>query len=162
MEAIQGSGSGAGSTRRAGLSGEEISGIITAEVAKEIREETPELFKMVKTPMIHFFDDRYAALSEVVVVASTVVVVAVRTRGERYFQHRGFDNMKSPEFDGVSNPIVAMRRLSDVEGCFFMCSCPDDHKVRCALNLLRLGVKDWWRVVIGAYTLEQRVAVSWE
>ena len=53
-----------------------------------------------------------------------------------------------------------MRWLSDVEGCFFTCSCPADHRVRCALNLLRLGVKDWWRLTTGSYFDAQRAAVS--
>ena len=49
-----------------------------------------------------------------------------------------------------------------MDGSFFTCSCSDDQKFKCALNPLRLGAKDWWRLVTGAYTLEQRVMVSWE
>lgn len=43
-----------------------------------------------------------------------------------------------------------------------MCSCPTDQRVRCALNLLRSGEKDWWRLVTGSYTEEQRVAITWD
>ncbi|CAH1445284.1 unnamed protein product [Lactuca virosa] len=55
-----------------------------------------------------------------------------------------------------------MRWISDVEGCFFTCSCPAEQKVRCALNLLRSGAKDWWRLATGSYTDDQRAAVTWE
>ena len=48
--------------------------------------------------------------------------------------------MKPPKFDGVKEPIVAMRWLCDVEVCFFTCSFADDQKVECALNLLQLGL----------------------
>ena len=70
--------------------------------------------------------------------------------------------MKPPTFDGIQNLIVAMRWLSDVEGCFFTCSCPVDQKVRCALNLLSSREKDWWRFMIGSYTDDQRAEVTWE
>jgi len=55
-----------------------------------------------------------------------------------------------------------MRWLSDVEGCFFTCSCPADQRVRCALNLLRLGAKDWWRLTTRSFSDAQRAAVSWD
>nr|KAJ0210028.1 hypothetical protein LSAT_V11C400157280 [Lactuca sativa] len=58
--------------------------------------------------------------------------------------------------------IVAIRWLSDVEGCFFTCSCPADQRVRCALNLLRLGAKDWWSLTTGSYSDAQRATVTWD
>ena len=70
--------------------------------------------------------------------------------------------MKPPTFDGTQDTIRAIRWLSDVEGCFFTCSCPADQKVRCAQNLLRLGAKDWWRLTTGSYSDDQRAAITWE
>ena len=118
MVTIEGLGFGFGSSRRAGLSEEEICGIIVADSGEAIREVTPELFGMVKDAMIELFDDRYAALSEVVVAVATMAVATFGARGERYFQYRDFDNTKPLEFYGVSDPIEAMRWFSDVEGCF--------------------------------------------
>ena len=97
----------------------------------------------IKTTIIELFDDCYVALSEVIVVAATAAVVFVGVRGERAFRYQDFDNTKPLEFDGVKDLIVALRWLYDVEGCFFTCSCVDDQKVKCALNLLRLWAKDW-------------------
>ena len=105
MGTIKGSGLGTHSSGRVGLSEEEIRGFIAAEAAEEIREATPELFRMVKAALIELFDDRYAALSEVVVVVVTIVAIAtIRARGERSFQYWDFDNMKPPEFYGGLGP----------------------------------------------------------
>ena len=60
------------------------------------------------------------------------------------------------------DPIVAMRWSSNVDGCFFTSSCPNDQKFQCTLNLLLMGTKDWWNLVNNSYTLEQRAAVTWE
>ena len=55
-----------------------------------------------------------------------------------------------------------MRWLSDMEGCFSTSLCPADQRVGCALNLLRLGAKDWWRLTTRSFSDAQRVAVSWD
>ena len=122
------------------------------------------MFGSIKTVMVEYFDERYAALAETAAAAATSAVTAAGVGGGagRAFQYRDFDNTKPPTFDGTQDAIRAMRWLSDVEGCFFTCSCPADQKVRCALNLLRLGAKDWWRLTTGSYTDDQRAAVTWE
>ena len=71
--------------------------------------------------MVEYIDECYAALSETVAAAATTGVVAAGVGSGRDFQYRDFDNTKPPTFDGVQDPIVAMRWLSDVEGCFFTC-----------------------------------------
>ena len=70
--------------------------------------------------------------------------------------------MKPPYFDGFQDPIIAIRLLSDVEGCCFTCSCPANQNVRCALNLLRSGVKEWWRLATSSFSSKKRATVSWE
>ena len=92
--------------------------------------------------MMDFFDDKYVALSETAVAAATAVVTATRIGAGRVFQYRDFDNMMPPNFDGVQHPIIAIRWMYVVEGCFFTCSFLADPKVRCALNLLGSGAKD--------------------
>ena len=170
-----GSGSGAGGGGQGGSAPPEVIGqmstdeldarireILHDEVVALFRAELPELFGSIKTTMVEYFDERYAALTETAAAVATAAVAAAGGGDGRGFQYRDFDNTKPPTFDGVQDPIVAMRWLSDVEGCFFTCSCPADQRVRCALNLLRLRAKDWWRLTTGSYSDAQRAAVSWD
>ncbi|XP_042757760.2 uncharacterized protein LOC122197614 isoform X2 [Lactuca sativa] len=55
-----------------------------------------------------------------------------------------------------------MRWISDIEGCFYTCSCPEHLRVRFALNQLRLGAKDWWKFVTTHYSSEELAAMTWE
>lgn len=86
--------------------------------------------------MIALFDERY------VVVTSTVVVV-VTSSIKRKMPYQEFNKIKPPEFDGVRDPILAMKWMSYVEGFFYTCACPKNLKFRYTKNLLRLGEKDW-------------------
>ena len=52
--------------------------------------------------------------------------------------------------------------ISDVEGFFYTCSCLKNLKVRFALNLFCLGVKDWWKFMTIEYSLVEHSAVTWE
>nr|KAJ0203488.1 hypothetical protein LSAT_V11C500244810 [Lactuca sativa] len=126
--------------------------ILHDEVGVAFRAQLPEMFGSIKTAMVEYFDERYAALAETTATAATSVVSATWGGVGRGFQYRDFYNTKPLTFDGIQDPIKAMRWISDVEGCFFTCSCPADQKVRCALNLLRSGAKDWWRLATGSYT----------
>ena len=136
-----------------------IRDILHDEVAAMFRAELSELFGSIKTAMVEYFDERYADLAETVAAAAAAVVAAEGGGAGQGFQYWDFDNTKPPTFDGVQDPIVPMTSLSDVEGCFFMCSCPADQMVRCALNLLRLKAKDWWRLTTGSYSDAQRAAL---
>ena len=77
------------------------------------------MFGSIKTYMVEYFGKQYAALSE-------TTVDATRIGARRAFQYRDFDNTKLPIFNGVQDPIISMRWLSDIEGCFFTCSFPTD------------------------------------
>ena len=57
---------------------EEIRRIIQEEVAAAIRAEIPEMFGSIKTTLIETFDEKYAALSEAVVVAATAAIAETR------------------------------------------------------------------------------------
>ena len=139
LEAGSGSGSGSGDGDQDGSVPPEVIGqmstdeldarirdILHDEVTAMFRAELPELFGSIKTAMVEYFDERYAALAETAAAAATTAVAAAGGGAGRGFQYRDFDNTKPPTFDGVQDPIVAMRWLSDVEGCFFTCSCPAD------------------------------------
>ena len=113
--------------------------MIHDEVVAAIRAEIPEMFGSIKTTLIETFDERYAALSD---AAATASVAATRPQGGDALLYREFSNTKPPEFDGTQDPIATMRWISDIEGCFYTCSCPTHLRVRFTLNHLRLGTKD--------------------
>ena len=75
---------------------------------------------------------------------------------------REFSNTKPPKLDGTQDPITAMRWVSDIEGCFYTCSCLKHLRVRFALNQLRLGAKDWWKFVTTHYSSAELAAVTRE
>ena len=55
-----------------------------------------------------------------------------------------------------------MRWISDIEECFYTCSCPEHLRVQFVLNQLRLGAKDWWKFVTASYTSAELTAVTSE
>ncbi|XP_023736154.1 uncharacterized protein LOC111884055 [Lactuca sativa] len=65
--------------------------------------------------MVEYFNDQYAALTEVAVAASTTTIVAARVRGERALQYQEFNNTKPPVFNGVQDPIIAMSTLVELQ-----------------------------------------------
>ena len=103
--------------------GAKVRKILRDEVAALLRAELPELFGSIKTAMIEYFDERYAALAETAAAAVTAAVATAKRGASRGFQYRDFYYTKPPTFDGVQDPIVAMRWLSDVEGCFSTSLC---------------------------------------
>mgnify|MGYP001548718039 CR=1 FL=1 len=136
--------------------------MIHDEVAAAIRAEIPEMFRSIKTMLIETFDERYAGLTDVAVVAETAVVATARPQGGDSLLYREFSNTKPPEFDGTQDLIVVMRWISDIEGCFYTWLCPEHLRVRFALNQLRLGAKDWWKFVTAHLTSAKISAVTWE
>ena len=61
------------------------------------------MFGSIKTAMVEYFDERYAALADTVAAAATSAVTATRVGGGagRAFQLLDFDNTKPPTFDGT-------------------------------------------------------------
>ena len=55
--------------------------MIHDEVAAAIRAEIPEMFESIKTTLIETFDERYAALTDAAVAATTAVVAAAMPQG---------------------------------------------------------------------------------
>ena len=49
-----------------------------------------------------------------------------------------------------------------MEVYFFTWSCPEDQKVRCTLNLLHIGAKDWWKLVTGSYSPLEMTTMNWD
>ena len=145
-----------------GVSDEEIRKLIHEEVAAAIRAEIPEMFKSIKTKLIETFDERYAAHTDAAVAATTTAVGAARPQGGDALLYWEFSNTKPPEFDGTQDLIAAMRWISDIDGCFYTCSCPEHLRVQIALNQLRLGAKDWWKFVTADFTPAELTAVTWE
>ena len=59
--------------------------ILRDEVAALFRAELPELFGSIKTAMIEYFDERYAALAETATAAVTAAVATAKGRPSRGF-----------------------------------------------------------------------------
>ena len=69
------------------------------------------MFGSIKTTMVEYFDERYAALAETAAAAATSAVTAAGIGGGgagRAFQYQDFDNTKPPTFDGTQDAIRAM------------------------------------------------------
>ena len=124
--------------------------ILHDKVVILFRAQLPKVFGYVKTAMVEYFDERYATIAETPSATASTPMAATSSGAGRAFLYRDFDNTKPQTFNGVQDPIIAIMWLSDIEGCVFMYSCPANQKVRCALNLLRSGAKDWWRLVLGS------------
>ena len=71
------------------------------------------MFGSIKIAMIEYFDERYVALSETVVVVDTATVATAGVGLDHFFQDWDFDNMKLQAFDAVQGPTIAMRWLSE-------------------------------------------------
>ena len=82
-----------------------------------------------------------------------------QTRG---FTYLDFSVCAPPEFKGDTDPISSMRWVADVEGVFVTSGCPDNKRVRYAMNLLRGAAKDWWGVVTATMTAAQLEALTWD
>lgn len=50
----------------------------------------------------------------------------------------------------------------DVEGCFYIFSCPYKQKIKFALNLLHTGSKDWLNLATKEFSRVEKDAMSWE
>nr|KAJ0188610.1 hypothetical protein LSAT_V11C900456990 [Lactuca sativa] len=122
-----------------GTSDEEICRIIHEEVAATIKEAIPNMFGSIKTTLIETFDERYTAVTEAV-AAATATIATARPQGGDSLLFCEFSNTKPPEFDGTQDPIAAMRWISNIEGCFYTCSCPYLNMVGFRLYITR-GVK---------------------
>lgn len=119
------------------LSDNEIHDWIDVAVLASVRVMISEMFEDIKGELIALFDGKYVVVASTTAVAATAVVShTTPTRGwEVCYQE--FNNTKPPEFHGIKDPIAEMRWISDVEGCFYTCSCLDNLKFRYAQNLLR-------------------------
>ena len=85
--------------------------ILHDEVAASFQAQLPEMFRSIKTVMVEYFDERYAALAETAAAAATSAVTAAGVGGgaDMAFQYRDFDNTKPPTFDGTQDAIRALR-----------------------------------------------------
>ena len=80
-----------------------------------IRGQIPEMSRSIKTAIMEYFDDRYTTIAEIVVVAASAVVAATSVGSGWVFQYRDFDNTKPPTFNGIQDPLIAMRCLSNIK-----------------------------------------------
>lgn len=109
----------------------------------------------------HVFQ-RYSTVASTAATLAIVVVVATASPREKDIMYRESNNTKPPEFEGARDPIMEMRYILDVEGCFYTCACPINIKFRYAKNLFQHGVKNWWNFFMKDYSPVEKSVVAWE
>ncbi|KAL4555553.1 hypothetical protein LXL04_038175 [Taraxacum kok-saghyz] len=122
--------------------------MIASEVAQAIGDTIPDIVTAIRGQVEAMMEERIAAIP-----------TGGGNPRTREFQYRDFNACSPPEFKGDTNPIISMRWISDVEGAFITSGCPDDLKVRFAVNLLRGGAKDWSAI---ALTVAERTTLTWQ
>lgn len=138
---MRGSGSGFGS-EESGTSETYIHEWIEAVVSATVRKMIPEMFGSIKTELISIFDEWYVVVASIAAATATSIIDVTALLREKEMPYMEFNNTKPPEFEGVMDPIVAMRWISNVEGCFYTCTCLANLKFWYTENLLRHGAKD--------------------
>ena len=133
-----------------GTEEDEIRGMIVEEVTRVITDTIPELFTGIRDQLGAMIDERLAAFA------------ANGGGQQRGFTYRDFSACSPPEFKGEADPMAAMRWISDVEGVFRTSGCPENLRVRYALNLLRGPAKDWWGLHAASLTVAQVDALVWD
>lgn len=91
---------------------------IETAVSAAVREMTPEMFGTTMTELIALFYEWYVVVASTIVTIATTVVVVVTPSREKETPYRDFNNNKPPKFDGVKDPIIVMRWISNMEGYF--------------------------------------------
>ncbi|KAI3715290.1 hypothetical protein L6452_22267 [Arctium lappa] len=133
----------------AGITTEQIREMIAAEVAHAIGEAIPKIITAIRDEVVVLMEERIAAIPP----------PAGGHPRTREFQYRDLSACAPLEFKGDPNPIISMRWISYIECAFLTSGCPDNLKVRFAVNLLRDGAKDWYAT---ALTLAERTTMTWE
>ena len=83
-------GSGAGSQDRPALSVDHVSEIIREEVIGVVWKQFPGMFWSIKTVVVEYFDECYAAITEMVVAVAIATVTTTRGRSWLSFPVLGF------------------------------------------------------------------------
>lgn len=138
-----------GSHAETGITEERIRELIAIEVSHAIGEAIPEIITAIRNEVVTLLEERIAAIP---------LPTGGQTR-TREFQYRDLSACSPPEFKGDPNPITSMRWISDMEFAFLTSGCPDNLKVRFAVNLLRGGAKDWCATTL---TTAERTTLTWD
>ncbi|KAJ9542555.1 hypothetical protein OSB04_029061 [Centaurea solstitialis] len=132
-----------------GMTPEEIRDLVAQEVNQAFTNMVPELINQLRDQLTTLIEERMATAT------------AAGGGQQRGFTYRDFSACSPPEFKGELDPTAALRWVSDMEGVFHTCGCPENLKVRYALNLLRGSAKDWWKLQAAEMTEAQLGALLW-
>ena len=130
----------------------QIRNLVGEEINNALHELMPELVNLVSDALLPALEERVAA-------RSSGGGGPVR---DATFYYAQFSKCSPPMFKGAMDPVASKHWLSDVEGAFITCGCPDEFKVRCAMNLLRDGAKSWWKALTAKWSSDQILAMTWE
>ena len=131
------------------MSSDQIRELVAEEVNHAFTNMVPELINQVRDQLTALLEERLSTAT------------AAGGGPPRGFTYRDFSACTPPEFKGELDPTAALRWISDMEGVFHTCSCPENLKVRYALNLLRGPAKDWWKLQAAGMTEVQLGALLW-
>ena len=127
-----------------------------------MREMISEMSGSIKTKLIVLFDEWYADVASTVVAATMTTIIVATSPIEKEIPYHEFNNTKPLEFDSVRDPIVSTRRVSNVEGRFYIFAFSANLKFRYVQNLLCHGAKDRWNFVTKDYSPTEKRALTWE
>ena len=103
-----------------------IQEILHEEVVALFQAHLSGMFGSIKTAMVEYFNERYAAIAETVSVVAFSAIAAVGGGAAWAFQYRESNNTNPPDFRWSVGPNCGHEVAVYVEGCFFTCSCPAD------------------------------------
>ncbi|KAJ9552642.1 hypothetical protein OSB04_016687 [Centaurea solstitialis] len=123
-----------------GMSSDQIRELVAEEVNHAFTNMVSELINQVRDQLTALVEERLAT------------VTAAGGAPQRGFTYRNFSACTPLEFKGELDPTAALRWISDMEGVFHTCGCPENLRVPYALNLLRGPAKDWWKLQAAGMT----------
>ena len=131
---------------------ETLEGAMNEHIAKMIRDEVAIAVqtKFLKRDSEGKGEDGKTVEDEVEVTAS-----------KSKFNYKDFQICHPPEFLGESDPIICTRWISEMEGAFRTCQCPQDLKVVYAVSMLRDHAKRWWDSLLTVRKEENLAKVEW-
>ena len=136
--------------------------MIAAEVGEALHDMLPGYFAQMKDELAKEMRSQVEAAVEAAVAARPGGSGGAGGEQPKVTTYRDFSTCNPPQFNGQKDPVASSRWIADVEVAFLTISCPEEVKVRFAVNLLRKAAKDWWNLINRMRTPEQIATMTWE
>src|SRR5581483_6162841 len=140
----------------------DLGDMIAAEVGEALHDMLPGYFAQMKDELANEMRSQVEAAVEAAVAARPGGSGGSGGEQPKVTTYRDFSTCNPPQFNGQKDPVASSRWIADVETAFLTVSCPEEVKVRFAVNLLRKAAKDWWNLISRMRTPEQIATLTWE